>query len=134
MAWILSYAELLGHMRRGLRNGRWRELENDLDRVKYRACLEFARVNNGIRNPTMVGWLLGIIERLKAAVRIRVLRVGRIKAGEMLSQYARRGTFKWFPRLKAWLRDPAYILWLGSTQISLGEFYRVGFRMSAKRN
>jgi len=118
----LSYNELLGHIRGGYRTGKWGVLD-DVDRGMFRASVEYARVKGVIRNPTIVSRLLGIIEKLKATVKTMVLRVGKVKAIEMQNQYSLRGVFKWLPGLKAWLREPAYILWLGIVQTSLQQFY-----------
>jgi len=119
---ILSYDDLLGHMCRGYRNRKWGMLDN-IDRSMFRASVEYARVKGVIRNPTIVSRLIGIIRKLKATVKTRVLRVGKVKAVEMQNQYSLRGVFKWLPGLMAWLREPAYILWLGIVQTSLQQFY-----------
>ena len=119
---VLSYAELLGYLRRGFRSGNWRRLDHD-DRVMYSAGLEFARVNGKIRNPAIVARLLGIVEKLRASIKTRILRAGQDKARKMLNQYQERGVFSWVPQLRDWLRSLGYKFWLGILRITLEGFY-----------
>ena len=121
MAYILSYDRLLSYLYGGFRNGNWRRLSVD-DKAMYRAGLEFAKVNREVRNPMIVARLLAIVEKIKARVKTMLLKVGLDKTEEMFSEYAKRGIFSWCPQLKAWLRSQAYIVWLGSLQISLKSF------------
>lgn len=109
-------------MRKGFRNGNWRRLSG-VDRAMFRAAVWYARVRGRIINVRVVAQLLSVVKRLKASVGTRILEAGRGMAEEMLNQYERRGVFRWLPRLKAWLRDPAYVFWLGSVRISLQGFY-----------
>jgi len=109
---------MLGYLRGGSRNGNWRRLSSD-DRAMYRAGLEFAKVNSGVRNPMIVARLLDIVEKLKATFKAMLLKRGTDKTEEMLNQYAERGIFEWLPKLRDWLRTPAYIICVGTLQITL---------------
>jgi hypothetical protein len=62
----------------------------------------------------LVEKLLVLIEKLKETKGLRIFKRGFKRAAEMLERGEEKGVFAWVPRLKAWLRDPDYIFWLGA--------------------
>ena len=64
----------------------------------------------------LVEKLLGLAARLKETRGMRVFKRGFERAAEMLDRGEEKGVFVWAPRLKDWLRDPAYAFWLGTAR------------------
>lgn len=112
---VLFHADLVGWMRRGLRNGNWRRL-SPVERALFRAATCYAKPKGKIVNPTVIERLKAIIEKIKESRFVRALRIGISVAERMLCQY--KETFRWCPRMRDWLQDHKYILWLGQTELS----------------
>jgi len=106
----------------GYRSGRWKRLDDD-DRGMLNSAIAYAKHGWRIVSRTVITRLRIVMKRLRVVNRIRVLLDGEIKAKEMRTQFRERGVFCWIPKLKAWLRDPVYIFWLGTLQITLEELY-----------
>ena len=111
----ISYAELNATFRKGLRNGNWRRLRF-LDKALFRDAMGYAKRGRSIVNELLVEKLLELAARLKETKGIRIFRRGYAKAVAMLDRGEEKGVFVWAPRLKDWLRDPAYIFWLGTAR------------------
>ena len=115
MTKAISYAELNATFRKGLRNGNWRRLRF-LDKALFRAAMGYAKRGRSIVNGLLVEKLLGLAARLKETRGMRIFKRGFERAAEMLDRGEEKGVFIWAPRLKDWLRDPAYIFWLGTAR------------------
>ena len=111
----LMYMELNQYWVKGKRNGRLRFL-SDVERGFYGACMLFARLKGAITSPKLISMLSVIIEKLKP-LRIKALEVGRRRAEELKALFKRSGVFKWAPRIREWLRDESYVLYLGFMEI-----------------
>lgn len=120
----VRYDELWNARCRAYRNGRWRFLGNE-DKGLLNSAIAYLRRGCKIVNTTVIARLRVVRKKIEAVNKLRVLLDGEIKAMEMDIQCARNGVFKWVPRLKTWLRDMDYKLWLGTIQLSLEEFYPV---------
>ena len=76
----------------------------------------YAKRGRSIVNGLLVEKLLGLAARLKETRGMRVFKRGFERAAEMLDRGEEKGVFVWAPRLKDWLRDPAYAFWLGTAR------------------
>ena len=111
----ICYADLNAPFRRGLRNGNWRKLWF-LDKALFRAAMGYAKQGRSIVNGKLIEKLLGLVARLKETKGMRIFKRGFERAAEMLEKGEEKRVFVWAPRLKDWLRDPAYIFWLGTAR------------------
>ena len=111
----ITYADLNATFRKGLRNGNRRK-RRFLDKALFRAAMGYAKRGRSIVNGLLVENLLGLIEKLKETKGMRMFKRGYAKAVAMLDRGEEKGMFVWAPRLKDWLRDPAYIFWLGTAR------------------
>jgi hypothetical protein len=63
--------------------------------------------------------VLRIALKLFESFRSRIVRAGRAKAVMMFEEYARPGgVFSWAPRMREWLHDRGYILYLGVLEMN----------------
>jgi hypothetical protein len=116
----LSYAELQDYWRKGLRNGNWHHL-GIMDRIFYRAATWYAKTKSTIMNDGIIAKLRTIAEKLKAAIKGRLMDAGIERVREMTTRFEPNGVFKWVPQLRTWLKDSSYVLWLGlSSQLPHG--------------
>ncbi len=113
----LSYGVLRAFQLRGLRNGNWRLLDG-LQRGFYRACMVYARLRRCVVNPKLISLLRDLIGKLGSTVRVRALKAARMEVERALPIYVGAGVFGWAPRLRGWLRDKAYLLWLGFSRLN----------------
>jgi len=113
-----SYDELVKIWNGAMRNGRLYRLGR-LKRALLKGVVAFLRSGGRVVSSTIIKALEAIVQELRVTTRRRILRFGEAKVVEMRAQYARRGIFRWAPRLKEWLRDQAYKFWLGTLQITL---------------
>ena len=111
----ITYADLNATFRKGLRNGNRRK-RRFLDKALFRAAMWYAKRGRSIVNGLLVEKLLGLAARLKETRGMRIFKRGFERAAEMLDRGEEKGVFIWAPRLKDWLRDPAYIFWLGTAR------------------
>ena len=111
-----SYTELLNLFRKGLRNGSWRRLDR-LEKAFYRATLWYAKVKGEILNSKIISMLLGIAEKLRETLNVKIFRAG-LERAEKMAEALEAGAYSWCPSLKAWLKQPTYVFWLGLTWLS----------------
>ncbi len=109
---LIPHTELFSVFRKGLRNGNWYRLDN-WEKAFYKATMLYAKLKNRVMNPKVVSIILKIIEKLKETPYLRALKNGLEKAKAMFSFCETNGVFGWCPRLREWLKTPAYIIWLG---------------------
>ncbi|WP_309493610.1 hypothetical protein [Candidatus Hecatella orcuttiae] len=114
---ILSYAGLLGWMRKGLRNGNWRRLKTT-EKALFKAALWYARFKGRILNWKVASQLLSIVEKIKDTLGNRIVQAGVAAAKEMLTRGEESAVFTWCPQLRVWLTEPRYVFWLGLTRLS----------------
>ncbi|HUV02034.1 MAG TPA: hypothetical protein VMW67_01065 [Desulfobacteria bacterium] len=110
--------------------GTWRKITR-LEKALYRAAMAYirpktrnVRVMNGVirkteirsavTNTVVVAKLMALVERLQETTGKRIFQRGFRKAVALLEN-GEAAVFAWAPRLKAWLKDPDYIFWLGMT-------------------
>ncbi len=75
-----------------------------------------AKRGRSIVNGKLVEKLLELVARLKETKGMRIFKRGFERAAVLLQKGEEKGVFVWVPRLKDWLRDPAYIFWLGTAR------------------
>jgi len=102
--------------RKGLRNLNWFRLSK-LERALYWATLLYAKIKRKIVNSTLVSKIMEIIEKLRETPRILMLKLGFSRIEQSLEIYEENNVFSWCPKLKEWLSDPNYILWLGLNEM-----------------
>jgi len=108
----VTSAYLLAALRKGQRTGRWRAL-HFLDRALIKASLEYLRHGGRILNEKLLEKLERLVEQLTETRGTRIVRRGLAKAAALLSGIE-NGISGWLFALKAWLKDPDYIFWLGT--------------------
>jgi len=111
MEQAFSYADLRIYRSKGWRNRNWQWL-TEREKGLYMAAMWYAKGKGEIVNSFVVRKLMSIVEKLRATIKVRIFQAGLAKAAGMLAEDD-KGVFKWAPRLREWLRDPDYILWLG---------------------
>jgi len=105
--------DLFATWRKGQRTGRWRRLRF-LDRALYKASLQYLRHGGRILNESLLAKLERLVEQLTETRGQRILKRGVAKAAALLSGIE-NGISGWLLQLKAWLKDPDYIFWLGTS-------------------
>lgn len=113
---MIKYSTLLMWFRKGLRNLNWFRLSK-LERALYWATLLYAKIKRKIVNSTLVSKIMEIIEKLRETPRILMLKLGFSRIEQSLEIYEENNVFSWCPKLKEWLSDPNYILWLGLNEM-----------------
>jgi hypothetical protein len=109
---LLTHDQLLQCFRTSLRKRTWRRLQ-DRERALYRAALWYSKYQR-IVNETMMTKLSALVEKLQETQGMRIVNRGLAKATALLTgiEYGNSG---WMFALKAWLKDPDYIFWLGTS-------------------
>jgi hypothetical protein len=101
---------------RGLRNGSWARLTS-LDRGLFNCALALAKLRGRIRSMDLMVKLAGLVLRIEATVKSRLRRLGLAKALALKRLYDAKSVFNWAPRLREWLNEPGYILYLGLREV-----------------
>ncbi|MBS7618806.1 hypothetical protein KEJ25_09475 [Candidatus Bathyarchaeota archaeon] len=107
----ITYVELKHYYIKGVRSGRIRML-NKVEKGFYKACMAFARVKAAIVSPKLTSMLSSIVDKLKP-IGLRAFEEGRRRAKELKVLFRRSGVFKWAPRVKDWLKEESYMIYLG---------------------
>jgi hypothetical protein len=114
----LTYSWLVEFRRRSIRNRSWGGLTT-AERGLYRCALWVAKARNKITNTRLMVHVLRIALKLLENFRSRIVRAGEARAARMFEEYARPGgVFSWAPRMREWLRDRKYILYLGVLEVN----------------
>jgi hypothetical protein len=114
----LSYSSLVRFWRRSIRNRSWGRL-NVAERGLYRCALWIAKARGNITNTRLMVQILRIALKLVKCFQSRIVKAGRARAAVMIEEYARPGgVFSWAPRMREWLHDPRYILYLGVLEVN----------------
>jgi len=118
-----DFSTLQRCLRCGLRNGRWRRLRV-VEKAFYRASMWYAKAGGRIVNEKVVGMLLEIFEKLRASFGARANQAGLQRAEELASTYSAREVFSWCPRLRVWLKEQGYILYLGVSWMNTSTMFK----------
>jgi len=114
----LSYSSLARFWRRCIRNRSWRRL-NVAERGVYRCALWIAKARNRVTNTKLMVQVLRIVLKLFDVFQSRIFKAGKARAVTMLAEYAQPGgVFSWAPRMREWLHDPKYIMYLGVLEVN----------------
>ena len=113
----LSYGVLRAFQLKGMRNGNWRLLDG-FQRGFYRACMVYARLRRCVISSKLVGLLRELMGKLGSTMRVKALKAAVEEVERAVPIYVRAGVFSWAPRLRSWLRDKAYLLWLGFMKLN----------------
>jgi len=110
----LTYETIVDVWRRGLRNGGWALLDVS-DKALLRCAMWVAKARGSIYNMRLLVQVLKVLLKLLQRCRSRIANAGRARARGMLESYEKdpKGVFNWAPRLRDWLCDPRYQLYLG---------------------
>jgi hypothetical protein len=104
--------------RRGLRNGGWARLEI-AEKGLFGCALWIAKARNRITNTRLMVQVLRIALKLFKSFQSRIVKAGKARAAIMLEMYARPGgVFSWAPRMREWLHDPKYLMYLGVLEVN----------------
>lgn len=110
---MYTHRDLLNNFKKSFRNGNWKKL-NAVEKAFYRAAMSYSWMQGKIINSNIVEQLSSMIDRLLESPGIKVLKKGYDRAAELLQKYEEQGVFEWAPQLRKWLKDPDYIMWLGT--------------------
>ncbi|MCW3135601.1 MAG: hypothetical protein N2V77_01480 [Canidatus Methanoxibalbensis ujae] len=105
---MLRYEHLLSVFRKGLRNRNWRRLSR-IERAMFIAALSYARIRRIIVSPVIVENLYDMMRKLTETPGLRAFRRGFERAIDMFEKCR-----LWTDSLKKWLKDPDFIMWLGT--------------------
>ena len=109
---MISYGELRFCWLKGCRNGNVKKLAK-MQRWHFRACLIYARRVGRIVNRFLVGQLRAAMDVLLSSPRRLALKHGGERARELLARFKHSGVFNWAPRVKRWLMDETFKIYLG---------------------
>jgi hypothetical protein len=63
--------------------------------------------------------VMRVVLKVLESFRSRIVKAGRTRAMMMFEAYARPGgVFGWAPRMREWLHDPRYMLYLGMMEVN----------------
>lgn len=114
----LTYSSLIGFQRRSMRNRSWRRL-SVAERGLYRCALWVAKARGKITNTRLMVQTLRVALKLLEGFQSRIAKAGKARAMMMFEEYAKLGgVFSWAPRMRQWLYDPKYIVYLGALEMN----------------
>jgi hypothetical protein len=114
----LTYSSLSELRRGGLRNGGWARLEI-AEKGLFRCALWIAKARNRITNTRLMVQVLRIALKLFDDFQSRIFKAGKARVVTMLTEYAQPGgVFSWAPRMRGWLLDRRYIVYLGVLEVN----------------
>ena len=114
----ITYSQLIGWRRRGLRNGNWALLDS-CEKGLFRCGLWLARVRNEIRNMKLMVQVLRIVSKLLESFRSRTMKTGMRRASSMIETYMKpEGVFDWAPQMRGWLSDSRFMWYLGVLDVN----------------
>ena len=101
-----------------MRNRSWRRL-SVAERGLYRCALWVAKARGKITNTKLMVQILRVALKLLEGFQSRITKAGRTRAMMMFEAYAKPGgVFSWAPRMREWLHDPRYVLYLGVMEVN----------------
>jgi len=114
----LTHSWLVRIRRRSIRNRSWGRLDI-AERGLYRCALWVAKARDKITNTRLMVQVLRIALKLLENFQSRIVKAGRARARMMYEEYARPGgVFSWAPRIREWLLDRRYIVYLGVLEVN----------------
>ena len=115
----LTYSSLIGFQRMSMRNRSWRML-SVAERGLYRCALWVAKARGKITNTRLMVQTLRVALKMLDSVQSRITKAGKARAMMMFEEYAKPGgVFSWAPRMREWLQDRKYILYLGLLEVNV---------------
>jgi hypothetical protein len=114
----VSYGWLRVLWRRSVRNGHWTRLSLP-KRGLYRCALWIAKARGSISNMRLMVQTLRIALELVRSFESRIASAGEKRAMILFQTYAQPGgVFSWAPRMREWLHDRKYIVYLGLLEVN----------------
>jgi len=114
----LTYSSLAGFQRRSMRNHSWGML-SVAERGLYRCALWVAKARGKITNTRLMVQTLRVALKLLEGFQNRIAKAGKARVAVMFETYAKPGgVFSWAPRMREWLQDRKYILYLGVLEVN----------------
>ena len=110
---LLTYDQLLHCYRKSVRTGTWHRLPYRA-KALFRASLDYLRRGGRILNESLREKLERLMKQLTETRGQRIVKRGVAKATVLLNGIE-NGLSGWVFALKAWLKDPNYIFWLGTS-------------------
>jgi hypothetical protein len=87
---------------------------NTTERALFRCALWVAKVRGRISNTKLIVEVLKLALKLIEGLGDSIMQAGRKRVVTMSEAYGQpQGVFSWAPRVKRWLSDPNYVLYLG---------------------
>jgi len=118
----VTYSMLRYWMSVGLRSGRFWKLSG-VQRAHFKACLKLAERVGAVFSGVVVAQLKKAIKILMS-IGEKAFEVGLGRALDMFKRFKRSGVFKWAPQVGLWLRDKAYISYLGFMELNNLVYFR----------
>jgi hypothetical protein len=89
------------------------------ERGLYRCALWVAKARGKITNTRLMVQTLRVALKLLEGFQSRIAKAGRARAAVMFEEYAKAGgLFSWAPRMREWLLDRKYIVYLGVLEVN----------------
>ena len=89
------------------------------ERGLYRCALWVAKARGKITNTRLMVQTLRVALKLLEGFQSRIVKAGRARAMKMFEEYAKPGgVFSWAPRMREWLYNPKYIVYLGALELN----------------
>ena len=103
---------------RSMRNGNWWRLSL-AQRALYRSAITLAALRGRIVGRRLIEAVEGLISRLSETPAVRIMRLGCLRAEQMMQRFTEKGLIVWSTMLKGNLSNPDYIFCLGLDCINL---------------
>ncbi len=101
-----------------MRNGNWAWLELS-EKALFRCATWLVRCRGKISNSKLIAKVIAIAVKLLQTPRSRIANLGRLRAEKALEAYESRGVFGWAPKLREWLNESKFILYLGVLEMNI---------------
>jgi hypothetical protein len=89
------------------------------ERGLYRCALWVAKARGKITNTKLMVQTLRVALKMLDSVHSRIAKAGKARVMMMYEEYAKPGgVFSWAPRMRIWLQDRKYILYLGLLEVN----------------
>jgi hypothetical protein len=126
---VVTHKMLREKLRKGRIRGNWRALSGK-EQALYRVALAYTKPKrrmvliNGRKHKIDIGRTIvetrlvqkldELFVKLLETRGVRILKRGQAKAASLLQRLEQTNVAGWLVGLKDWLKDPAYIFWLGA--------------------
>jgi len=109
---MFSHRYLQSAYRKGFRNGGWRRLSLE-DKALFRCALWVAKVRGRLANVRLMVQIAGILRKLLATFKRRMMRLGRVEAERLMLCLQSSKAKEWAPRALEWVKDQRFVAYLG---------------------